>query len=471
MRPSTRFARRSAFVRYAAVAYVAVVVYASLYPLTGWRVPSHELLWVRLAEWPRFYTYSDVFLNVLAYAPLGLLLTLMLRTRFTGVHAATLAMAFATGLSFAMEVLQAWVPARVPSALDVFCNAVGGLVGAWLGLAVAEPLLRGGRLARWRERRLVAGASADVGLTLLALWFFTHLNAALWLFGTGDARQFFPTLAATYTPDAYIALEAGVTGFALVAVAGLAGIIARDGVMVLIVPIVLIALVLKSAASLFLFNPGQPFLWVTPGAGIGLFGVPCSLTLCCAGVSAPRRRRPGRARGERGIAQHCAGQPISRGDAPGLAAWAFLELHRHDRHRVDAMAARGRHLSADLDVQATTGAMILGSSSPVAPDSLQGLRAALREFAAARDWERFHLPKNIAMALIVEAAELVEHFQWLTPEQSGNLDAAQRAEVADEIADVLLYLVRMADVLDVDPVAAARAKMIKNAVKYPAPER
>ncbi|MEO8039856.1 MAG: nucleotide pyrophosphohydrolase [Betaproteobacteria bacterium] len=114
--------------------------------------------------------------------------------------------------------------------------------------------------------------------------------------------------------------------------------------------------------------------------------------------------------------------------------------------------------------------MILGSSPSLPPDSLQCLRAALRQFAAARDWERFHLPKNIAMALIVEAAELVEHFQWLTPEQSGNLDAAQRAEVADEIADVLLYLVRMADVLDVDPVEAARAKMIKNALKYPAPK-
>ena len=179
MRPSTRFARRSAFVRYASAAYVAVVVYASLYPLTGWRMPSYELLWVRLAEWPRFYTYSDVFLNVLAYAPLGLLVTLMLRTRFTGMHAATLAMVFATTVSFLLEVMQAWVPARVPSALDVFCNAVGGLVGAWIGLAVAEPLLRDGKISLWRERRLVPGAGADVGLTLLALWLFTHLNAAL----------------------------------------------------------------------------------------------------------------------------------------------------------------------------------------------------------------------------------------------------------------------------------------------------
>jgi len=99
------------------------------------------------------------------------------------------------------------------------------------------------------------------------------------------------------------------------------------------------------------------------------------------------------------------------------------------------------------------------------------LKAALREFAAARDWDRFHLPKNLAMALIVEAAELVEHFQWLTPEESRNLDAAKRGEVADEIADVLLYLIRIADVLGIDPVDTAWGKMLKNAVKYPAPER
>ncbi|MBX9965364.1 MAG: nucleotide pyrophosphohydrolase [Burkholderiales bacterium] len=72
------------------------------------------------------------------------------------------------------------------------------------------------------------------------------------------------------------------------------------------------------------------------------------------------------------------------------------------------------------------------------------------------------------MALIVEAAELVEHFQWLTPEQSSGLEAESRREVGEEIADVLLYLIRLADVLDVDPIEAARRKMLKNAVKYPA---
>jgi NTP pyrophosphatase (non-canonical NTP hydrolase) len=101
-------------------------------------------------------------------------------------------------------------------------------------------------------------------------------------------------------------------------------------------------------------------------------------------------------------------------------------------------------------------------------DSLEGLRDAMRTFAAERDWERFHLPKNLAMALIVEAAELVEHFQWLTAEESASLPPQKLDEVGEEIADVLLYLVRMADILGIDPVAAARAKMVKNARKYPA---
>ena len=100
---------------------------------------------------------------------------------------------------------------------------------------------------------------------------------------------------------------------------------------------------------------------------------------------------------------------------------------------------------------------------------LATLRDALRAFCAARDWHRFHTPKNLVMALSVEAAELVEHFQWATAEESLNPTPQQRAEVADEIADVLIYLTELADVLGIDPIAAARDKIAKNAVKYPAP--
>jgi len=101
-------------------------------------------------------------------------------------------------------------------------------------------------------------------------------------------------------------------------------------------------------------------------------------------------------------------------------------------------------------------------------EGLDALRDALRRFAAERDWEQFHTPKNLAIALSVEAAELLERFQWLTAEQSQALDAEALARVREELADVLLYLVRLADRLDVDLIAAARDKMTLNAQKYPA---
>ena len=108
------------------------------------------------------------------------------------------------------------------------------------------------------------------------------------------------------------------------------------------------------------------------------------------------------------------------------------------------------------------------AAAPAAQDALLALRQAMRDFSAARDWEQFHTPKNLAMALIGEAAEVLEHFQWLTPAQSQHLPPAVHQEVAHELADVLLYLVRLADVLGIDLAAAAREKMRLNAHKYPA---
>jgi NTP pyrophosphatase (non-canonical NTP hydrolase) len=104
-------------------------------------------------------------------------------------------------------------------------------------------------------------------------------------------------------------------------------------------------------------------------------------------------------------------------------------------------------------------------------DPLVALKKAQRRFAKARGWERYHDPKNIATALLVEAAELAEIFQWLTPAQSRALPPAKKVHAGEEIADVLLYLVRLADILGIDAAAAARAKIKKNALKYPAGRR
>src|SRR5210317_2212030 len=101
-------------------------------------------------------------------------------------------------------------------------------------------------------------------------------------------------------------------------------------------------------------------------------------------------------------------------------------------------------------------------------NKLEKIKLRLRRFADERDWDQFHSPKNLAMALIVEAAELVEHFQWLTEAQSQKLPADKLAEVEQEIADIQIYLIRLADKLGVDMEKAVNAKIELNAKKYPA---
>ena len=100
-------------------------------------------------------------------------------------------------------------------------------------------------------------------------------------------------------------------------------------------------------------------------------------------------------------------------------------------------------------------------------DPLQELTKRLEQFANDRDWQQFHSPKNLASALVVESAELLEHFQWLTEDQSRQLEPAKRDAVADEMADVLLYLLQLSSAVGVDLLAAAESKLQANALKYP----
>lgn len=104
----------------------------------------------------------------------------------------------------------------------------------------------------------------------------------------------------------------------------------------------------------------------------------------------------------------------------------------------------------------------------MAQSALNDLIIQLRQFADERDWDQFHSPKNLAMALIVEAAELVELFQWLSEAQSSHLSPQQLQKVEEELADIQLYLLRLADKLDIDLVAAATKKIALNKEKYPA---
>jgi len=100
--------------------------------------------------------------------------------------------------------------------------------------------------------------------------------------------------------------------------------------------------------------------------------------------------------------------------------------------------------------------------------TLQDLKQKMAQFVRERDWEQFHTPKNISMSIAIEAAELMEHFQWLTVEQSKDLDAAALADIGEELADIVIYSLSMANFLKLDLAQTVLAKMEKNIRKYPA---
>ncbi len=102
--------------------------------------------------------------------------------------------------------------------------------------------------------------------------------------------------------------------------------------------------------------------------------------------------------------------------------------------------------------------------------SVNEIRQIVREFVDERDWRQFHSPKNLSMSLAIEAAELMEHFQWITTEESRLLDEQAKAEAGEELADVLCYALAMANELDLDISSTIQAKMVKNREKYPAQE-
>ena len=98
------------------------------------------------------------------------------------------------------------------------------------------------------------------------------------------------------------------------------------------------------------------------------------------------------------------------------------------------------------------------------------LREVVRQFVEERDWKQFHSPKNLSMALAIEASELMEHFQWISPEASRELDIAAKQQAAEELADVMCYALAIANEMEIDLASTLQAKMVKNRTKYPADE-
>lgn len=264
--------RGSRLARLSLLVYLALVVYASLYPLAGWRDHGGSPFEFLATPWPRHVLVFDLLANVAAYAVLGLLAALSLQARL-GPGAAVLAAAGGGALlSLALEVGQSYLPARIPSSLDLLSNAAGALLGALAGLATASwvPAFGG-----WRARAFLHGAQADLGLALLGLWLFAQLNPAMLLFGVGDLRDLLaePTGPAR-APELFVAVEAVTTAANLAAVSLLVSAIAapRAPVRAMTLLLLVAALVVKTLAFAIILRAQDGFDWLTPGALRGLVG-------------------------------------------------------------------------------------------------------------------------------------------------------------------------------------------------------
>ncbi len=257
--------------RYLALAWCGLVVYGSLHPFSGWRDTGVSPFAFLEGGWPRYWTVFDLAANVAVYVPLGFLLTLAfprLPGRFTAV---VLAVLLAGAVSFCLESLQTWLPSRVPSNVDLACNALGGLLGALLAHHTGPRFFP--RLAAWQHRVVAPVPHAELGLTLLGLWLLVAISPEILLFGAGDLRQVLGLPAAMpFAAPSFMLVEAAVTAFNAIAAGLLVRLlVARTGQAYLAVPgFLLLCLLVRTLGAAVLVGPGNALAWLTPGAQMGL---------------------------------------------------------------------------------------------------------------------------------------------------------------------------------------------------------
>jgi VanZ family protein len=269
--------------------YVLLVVYASLYPLTGWR--DHGLSpFEYLASPPAFVTGFDLAANVLGYLPYGFLGMAAVSRRLGRAAGFALVVASGALLSLVLEAAQSYLPTRVAASLDVAANVAGLLLGALVGAALLRRLHASHPLRRLRAAFL-PGAATDVGLVLLALWLFTQLNPATLLFAAGDLRDLLAAAPGRARPaQFFVAIEAITAAANLVSVGMLLSALVQPGgrLRPLFVALVAAALAVKVAAFAILMQAHDVFVWLTPGAQQGLAA---GLVIALAAMAAPRLAR------------------------------------------------------------------------------------------------------------------------------------------------------------------------------------
>lgn len=256
-----------------ALAYLLIIIYASLQPFRGWRFPSPEILGFLTAAWPRYITFSDVLINLVAYVPFGFLLALGLAVRMGSLAAVALATLLAALLSLAMEGAQMFLAARIASNVDLLTNSTGALLGAMAAPLLSPTGFPGRRLATLRRHWFMPGMLADAGLVIVFLWLLTHLHPTAQSFGTGYLRATFDLPAYfAHAPQLLALSEAAVVFFNLLGLGLLISALVRRAPrpLALVAAVVAAGLLTKTIAAALLFKSATPLSWLTPGVALGL---------------------------------------------------------------------------------------------------------------------------------------------------------------------------------------------------------
>src|ERR1041384_3313179 len=268
--------RESPLARILFAVFAVLTVYASLYPMEGWRGTGVSPLAYLTAPWPRHITSFDIVVNVLGYIPFGFLAAAALQPRVHGGRAFIVATASAAVLSPLLEAPQRYLPARLPPPAcrgGAVCNVLGAVLGAAAAVRYAPRVFEEGAFAQRRRRSFLEGGAIDLGLALMGLWLFIQLNPTSLLFGAGDLRELLGAREPRgERPAFFITIEALTSAANLTAAGLLLSCLASSAASVRaqIVTLVCAALVVRTAAFAILMRAENVLAWLTHGAQIGL---------------------------------------------------------------------------------------------------------------------------------------------------------------------------------------------------------
>ncbi len=264
---------------YVALAYTLVIVYASLQPFAGWRMPPPEVWGFLGGAWPRYLTIGDIVLNVAAYLPLGAMLFFALRPPLAAAFALMVATLLGALLSLLLESAQMFLPTRIASNVDLLANGAGAALGALAALLLT---LGNNPLAAIRARMVRAGTLGDCGLIVVALWLVIQFHPSPVAFGSGNLRDVLSiTPLFMHSSQAYLLAEASVVALAVVAVGLVLSLImqSRRYMLRAMVSTLLVTAAVKSVAAVAMTRTTNWLQWLTPGVAAGLVAGTASVAL------------------------------------------------------------------------------------------------------------------------------------------------------------------------------------------------